>query len=161
MIILPWHDPWPTTGVFVAYLFKRWLITLENERSVNKVCQQKAQYLGNEWAHSDRCLQIYILQSQLPAELSFIWLIILLSNLHSWDSCNLHESRLALADHLGFVRKSMRQPDYVCCGVGLNSLTNGPGYWRRWWAQVVTKMQFTSFEISEVNNELTVMTSLA
>lgn len=45
-----------------------------------------------------------------------------------WESCNMHESRLALADHLGFVKKSILQPHYVCCCVGLNGLTNGPGH---------------------------------
>lgn len=87
------------------------------------------------------------------------WLIILLSNFHSWESCNLHESRLALADHLGFVRKSILQSDCARCCVGLNSLTNGPGYRRLWWAQVVTVLQLTSFQIPAVNYQPAVMTS--
>lgn len=56
----------------------------------------------------------------------------------SWESCNMHESQLALADHLGFVRRSILQPDYVRGCVGLNGLTNGPGYWRLRCTQVVT-----------------------
>lgn len=72
--------------------------------------------------------------SHFPAALSFIWLITVLLDLHSWASCNLYENRLTLADHLGFVRKSIPQPDCVC----LNALTNDVGYWRHRWARLVT-----------------------
>lgn len=71
--------------------------------------------------------------------LSFIWLIIALFELHSWESCNLYKRRLTPTDHLGFVGKSILVLGFVGCCVGLTMQTEDAVFLlNMWWAQHVT-----------------------